>query len=257
MPRPHITLIIPDVHVPFHNDKLVNRVARLNRDLRPDHIVFSGDFLDLYSLSRHNRGSVAKLKGIDLATEYRIGRDVIERFIGQGNADISYLFGNHEDNYLRHLADGDNCKVGRALGAPEDALGLCGGARGRGRRATRRIRVYRNWMEDSVKVGPHLEVVHGLYTCAHSAKKHLDEFESSVMFGHTHRFQSYVTQKRGAYNIGFLGDPKSVGFSYAPKAQRLKWVNGFAVVYTMDDGSFVPVCIQCWNGRFVFNGRTY
>lgn len=257
MKRPHVTLIIPDVHAPFHNANLVTRVAALNHDLRPDHLVFSGDFLDLHSLSRHNRGSLQKLKGLDLSTEYKIGRRVMDQFWRRTPKRCTYLYGNHEDNYLRHLADGDNAKVGAELGAPEDALGLCGGDRGRGSRGGARVEVLRHWMEDSVKVGPHLEVVHGIYTCVHSAKKHLDEYESSVMFGHTHRFQSYVTQKRGAYNIGFLGDPASEGFSYAPKAQRQKWVNGFAVVYTMDDGSFVPLCIQCWNGRFVFNGKTY
>lgn len=245
--RPHITLIIPDVHVPFHNSKLVQRVARLNRDLRPDHIVFSGDFLDLHSLSRHNKGSLGKLRGLTLSQEYAAGREVLDGLLGWRAGKRTYLFGNHEDNYLRHLADGDNAKVGGELLGPTEGLRL----RERG------FRVLTNWMEDSVKIGPHLEVVHGTYTCVHSAKKHLDEFESSVMFGHTHRFQSYVTQKRGAYNIGFLGDINSEGFFYAPRAQRQKWVNGFAVVYTMDDGSFIPVCVQCWNGRFVFNGKVY
>lgn len=247
MPRPHVTLIIPDVHVPFHNDKLVNRVARLCGDIAPDHLVFSGDFLDLHSLSRHNRGSLQRLKGLTLSGEYNAGLSVIDRFLGRKRGQRTYLYGNHEDSYLRHLQDGDNSKVGAELRSPEEGLRL----RERG------FNVLTNWMEDSVRVGPHLEVVHGLYTCVHSAKKHLDEFESSVMFGHTHRFQSYVTQKRGSYNIGFLGDPSSPGFGYAPKAQRLKWVNGFAVVYTLDDGSFVPVCVQCWNGRFIFNGKLY
>ncbi len=248
MGRPHVAMVIPDVHVPFHHEKLLQRVTKLYHDLRPDQLVFAGDFLDMYSLSRHNAGSLGKLKGLTLSDEYEAGRRAISGFLGgRRGCDKTYLYGNHCDFYFRHLQAGDNAKVGAGLPSPAEGLRL----RENG------FTVLENWMEDSVKVGPHLEVVHGLYTCVHSAKKHLDEFESSVMFGHTHRFQSYVTQKRGAYNIGFLGDPKSVGFSYAPKAQRLKWVNGFAVVYTMDDGSFVPVCIQCWNGRFVFNGRTY
>ncbi len=241
-------MVIPDVHAPFHNVKLLERVTKLYNDLRPDQLVFSGDFLDMHSLSRHNKGSLAKLQGLTLSHEYTAGREVMSGFLGgRRGCAKSFIYGNHCDFYLRHLQDGDNAKVGAELGSPAEALRL----REHG------FEVKERWMEDSVRIGQHLEVVHGLYTCVHSAKKHLDEFECSVMFGHTHRFQSYVTQKRGAYNIGFLGDPNSVGFSYAPKAQRQKWVNGLAVVYTMDDGTFVPVCIQCWNGRFVFNGKTY
>lgn len=247
---PHTTIILPDVHVPFHDANLVAKVCKLIRDIKPQCLVLSGDFMDLFTLSRHAAGSIAKLRGLTLSQEYRAGREVITGIAAGAKHSAAgamhYLYGNHEDRYLRFMADGDAGKLGEELTSPEDGL-----------RIRDLFHVHTDWQNDSIQIGAHLEVIHGTYLNDHAAKKHLDNFAGSVVFGHSHRFQTYVNGKRGAYNIGFLGDRDSIGFSYAPRWTRSKWVNGFAVVYTMDNGDFLVNAVQCWGGKFVFNGRVY
>lgn len=249
MSRPHTTLVLPDVHVPYQNRLLVRKVCQLAIDIKIDHLILSGDFLDLSSLSRHNRDSLKKLRAISLDREYDAGEKLIrelESAVG-GRAKKSFLYGNHEDNFNRFLEAGDNDKLGKALSRPEEAMRL----------VEHKWEVFTSWKDDSILVGDSLEIIHGQYTTVHAAKKHMDEFEGSVMFGHTHRWQSYVTSRRGSYNIGFLGDCDSDGFSYMPRPQRMKWVNGFAVVYTLPSGGFIPMPVQCWNNQFTFDGKVY
>lgn len=250
MSKPHTTLVLPDVHCPWQNVRLLKRVLQLARDIKPQRLILSGDFLDLYTLSRHNEQSLYKLRDLTLDYEYGIGLGVLQEIVGavgRGCGERYFLFGNHEDNHRRYLEKSDNAKTGTQLTSPQEALRL----------EDLGFEVHTNWMDDTVSIGDHLDVTHGVSTCKHSAAKHMDEFEGSVMFGHTHRFNTFVHGKRGGYNIGWLGDRDSKGFSYAPRTQRMKWCNGFGVVYLLDDGSFVPQPVQCWNDRFVFNGKLY
>jgi hypothetical protein len=242
-------VVLPDIHVPFHNVVLLNKVCRFIHDIKVHGIILAGDFLDLFSLSFFSQNSLYDLKNVTLTNEYEAGiavLDQIERAVGRG-AKRHYLYGNHEARFINYLRDGDHAKMGDELRSPEQALTL----RERG------YKVYRNWMDDAVKLGDHLEVIHGTYTNVHTAKKHLEEFQGSVMFGHSHRYQTYIDGKRGAYNIGFLGDRDSKGFRYFPRSKRNKWVNGFALVNVDANGYYWAETIQAWNNRFIANGKVY
>lgn len=242
-------VILPDLHIPFHNEPVIEKIYRAVVDIRPYGIVLGGDFLDLHTLSKYSEDSLLELRDLTLTDEYRAGVGVLDRLdiaLPRGCRRF-YLYGNHEQRYLTVLKTGDHAKYGNELRSPEEALQL----RERG------YEVFNQWMDDSVRIGEHLEVIHGLYTPVHAAKKHLDEFQGSVIFGHTHRFGSFVTGKRGSYNIGFLGDIHSAGFKYFPRTKRMGWVNGFAVVHVDDTGDFWVEMVQIWNNRFVVNGRMY
>ncbi len=248
--RPHQTLVLPDTHIPFHNVKLVNKVLRLCVDYKFDSCIILGDFGDYYSTSRHHKGSLGLLRSLTLGKEYDAQNKVLDSLdsaLGPSCTYKGFIEGNHEDNVTRWLNDGDNAKMAGAVEMPPEALKL----------EKRGWDYHPNWREASITVGNHLELIHGEYCTVHSAKKHLDEYDGSVMFGHTHRFQSHVTGRRGSYNIGWLGDKTHPAFGYASASQRRRWVNGFAVVTTLDDGSFIPHPVQCWQDKFGFNGRIY
>lgn len=251
--RLHTTLILPDVHVPFHNVKLVNKVLKLARDIRPDRLITSGDFLDCYSISRHNKGSLEKLRHITLDYEYQEGLRLIQdlNWACSSASRKDYLYGNHCDSFNRFKQDGDNGKVGKALMRPEEALRL--------RETDWKVHGCQpdGWKQAFVMVGKYLEVIHGNRTGTNPAMQHLQQCEGSVVCGHSHRFSSYVTGKHGGYNIGWLGDKDNQGFHYMARGDRRRWCNGFAVVYTLDDGSFRMCPVQCWNSTFVFAGKLY
>jgi predicted phosphodiesterase len=242
-------LIISDLHVPFHDKKLLQKICRVIVDTRPTHFIINGDFLDLYSLGSYNADSVNKLKDVTLGDEYEAGVEVLKKLemaLPKGTHK-HFLYGNHEDRYFRELDRGDRGKYAGALQAPEEALRL----RDRG------FTVHTNWKQDYVTLGGHLEVTHGIYCPVHVAKRHLDDLQGSVIVGHSHRFQSFVLGKRGAWNVGFLGDMNSKGFHYMARTQRMKWAQGFAFVTIDDNGRFWVEPIQVHDGKFICRGRMY
>lgn len=244
-------LILSDLHVPFHDEALIAKVCQLAVDIRPRlaGVILNGDFLDLYTLGSYNRDSLRKLRHLTLDAEYAEGNrilDMLDTAIPR-NIERHFLFGNHEDRYWRELDHGDTGKYGDALRSPHEALRL----------VNRGYRVYDNWKQDFVRLGEHLEVTHGVYTPVHVAKKHLDEFQGSVIVGHSHRLQSYVTGRRGAWNFGFLGQTNSEGFHYVSRTKRNTWTQSFGLVDIDDHGDFFVSPIQVHNGRFVCDGRFY
>ncbi len=243
------TLVLPDIHSPWEHKKLLRKICQLMVDVPFTGLVISGDFLDNFSIASHNKGSLGKLRSFDLSDEYRWGNDLLDNLLSAGRKTTKrhFIYGNHEDRYFRWIEDGDNAKVGKALGSPTTALRLI----------ERGFKVKESWKDDSVRLGSSLEVIHGQYCGLNPVRKHLDVYDGSVMFGHTHAYSCHVRGKRGGYNIGYLGDPSSRGFHYEPLANRKKWTNAFAVVTVLDDGSFLPHPIQCWRGRFLFSGKLY
>jgi predicted phosphodiesterase len=241
-------LILSDLHAPFHDEPVFKKVLKLARDIQPDGFILNGDVLDLWSLGSFNADSVELLRDVTLEGEYKTGNSLLDRIddvIGSRPEKI-FLYGNHEDRYRRELERGDRGKYAGALRSPSDALAL-----------TRRgYTVLDNYKQHFVRLGGHLEITHGIYATVHAAKRHLDEFQGSVIIGHTHRLQSFVTGKRGAWNCGFLGDSDSPGFFYVARSQREKWSQSFCIV-TIKDGAFWVEPIQVNMGTFVYGGKAY
>jgi predicted phosphodiesterase len=242
-------VVLTDLHVPFHRKQLFPKVLQAIKDVNPYGLILSGDFLDMASLSRHHADSLYFLRDFDLDDEYRWGNEVLEQ-IDSAATDAkkkAYIYGNHEDFYIRELQKGDHAKYGGQLTSPTDGLTL----RERG------YEVMENWKEDLVRIGQHLDVIHGVYTTKHPSPKHVEEFHGSVMFGHTHRASVYYDGERAGFNIGCLCDIHHRAFGYMPKVQRNKWSNGFGVVDVDDNGRFYAQVVQAWGDRFSLDGRLY
>src|SRR5687767_11468612 len=122
MKRPKQYIVLPDVHAPWHNAKLLRKVCQLITDIRPHGLILSGDFLDLYSIASHNKGKVTH--GWDLKKEYNEGERVLGDILSAAKhtKERYFLYGNHEDRFIRWMQDVENAKLGKALGSPEEAL---------------------------------------------------------------------------------------------------------------------------------------
>ena len=244
-------LVISDVHRPFHDVKLWDKVLKLVRDLGSElyGIVIAGDYLDLFTLGSYNEESLGLLKDFDLDFEYRDGLNGIIELESAAHKGVKkcFLFGNHEDRYFRTLNKKDNAKFGAALKNPVEALQLY----------DRGWQVKTKYKDDFFLLGEHLEVIHGNFHNVHAAKTHLDKLGKSVMFGDTHRIQTFREGDKAAYNIGGLFDMNNKAFSYAPRTQRRVWANGFAIVNITADGCYFAEVVNVWDGRFFANGRMY
>ena len=243
-------IVISDVHRPFHNQTLWNKLLQLINDMGSSlyGIVIAGDYLDLYTLGSYNNESLANLSNITLQDEYIDGLQGIDEINSAfKGAKKLFLFGNHEDRYFRHIKEKDNAKYGGALINPIEALYL----------HERGWITKTDWQSDYFTLGKHLDIVHGVYTSIHAAKAHLDKTQHSVMFGHTHRVQCFHQGNRAAFNIGGLYDIKSKGFNYMPRFQRQLWANGFALVNVTDNGDFYVEQVNVWADKFLANGKMY
>lgn len=235
------------VHVPFHNRPFFEAGLQLINDIQPEGLVLAGDIMDMNSLSSHDRGRVA-LPGVTLGWEYDEGNKALDALDAASDWKVKhYLWGNHEDRYHRYMSKVDNAKLGNALQSPTDALNL----------HKRGYVVQENWKEATAYLGKHLEIIHGTFCNIHTAKKHIDAFRTSIMFFHTHRFQTYLEGNVGGFNMGWMGDADSQAFGYADKGQKSRWNNAFAIVHIDDQGGYHVEPILWQNDRFYYGSKVY
>lgn len=240
-------------HVPFHNKEMLRGMLRLIQDLDTKmaglHLI--GDFLDLNSLSAHDYGKVP-IQGITLGKEYKEGNNVLNQFesaLGRNyrKIDKTFIYGNHEDRYKRHISQSDNNKYADALISPETALNL----------EDRGYKVLTNWKDDHHLLGKHLQLIHGEYCSKSPARAHMDKLKSSVMFAHTHRVDIVYDGEKAGFNIGWGGDKDAPAFGYVSRITKLNWINGFALVQIDKEGNFHTQVIPVYKNKFWYNGKCY
>lgn len=244
-----IHLLMGCNHVPFHNQELHSGILELIKDLDDKMVGFHimGDFMDVNSLSSHDRGRFTAVPGLTLENEYLAANAELERFeraLPKTVIDKSYLYGNHEDRVFRYNADMQNAKNPAVL--PHDALAL----RERG------YSVKERWSQDFITLGG-MDLFHGIYFNIHNAKKHLDTFNKSSAYVHTHRSQMYREGDNAAYNIGACANFNSPAFNYATRAMKNAWANGFALVHVDAKGQHYVTQIDVKHSKFFYNGKEY
>ena len=243
-------LCLFDVHAPAHNEILMDKIFELCIKSKFDGLVLGGDFLDLFSLGSYNADSLGLLKKWDLTKEYEEGEKLLRNLLkalGSNCKEKYYLYGNHEDRYFRELKKGDRAKYGKELTNPIEGLNLI----------NKGFQVFDNWIEDKVKIGK-LSIFHGYFTNEHSASKVLQLAQENMMFGHTHRRQTFINGKHGVWNSPCMADITNKLFSFMHPLQKTKWSNGFEIVTVYDEiGSFIVESIQCWDNKFCYNGKIY
>lgn len=242
-----------DIHEPFHDKNCAEAFCALMEDLKPDGLIVAGDFTDLFEVSSHNKRSVLALSDKRIATTWKVGRELLEQYTtaaGKSCKQRHFLRGNHEDRLDRWLQTGDN-----AVFEGDDAVDLA-----------KRLDLAGYGFTDHPDTGSgstvqlgHLLVTHGQWCTKNHAKKHLDEYQHSVMYGHTHRPQVHYAggwgTQRVAVGLGHMALPDSQAMSY--KKTPSDWVQGFALVYVFPDGSFNINPINFWQGQFVHANRVY
>lgn len=240
-------LVLGCLHVPFTNQKILNSIYQLMSDKQFDGLHLIGDFLDMNTLSSHDKGRFTAVPNLTLDQEYEAGNKVLDNLdaLLPEHALKTYLYGNHEDRWNRYMADMQAAKT--PLISPENALQL----------TERGYATFTKWNKDFFVLGKHLELLHGEYYNVFCAKKHLDALRSSCVFVHTHRIQSYVEGNSAAFNIGWLGDKNSPAFGYAGRVQKSMWQNGLAVITIDENGDYFLEQVIVCNDKFVYGGKLY
>lgn len=94
------TLILSDVHVPYHDDVAIEAALEFGDTYAPDNILLNGDQLDFYAISRWEKDPEKR----NLPAELQQGRQFLahlrERY---PDATIIWKNGNHEERWEKYL----------------------------------------------------------------------------------------------------------------------------------------------------------
>lgn len=194
--NPNFHVVLPDVHIPFHDKWALRHWLQFVEDRKPGVIHIIGDLIDAYGISRYDKNPARKSslqREVDLARAF-----LTELRRITPDADIRYSEGNHEDR-LRKILWG-RCKelAGiRCLDIPTllglDELGITYHRAG-----------------DAYSIGGIL-FTHGSVVrseAGQSARQTARRGGTSVIMGHTHRLgyspQTTWTNTEEAWECGCL-----------------------------------------------------
>lgn len=237
-------LVIPDLHVPYHEERALELVFAVAKREKPDTVILLGDVLDFYGLS-----TFIKLASRDqfVIDEIEAARKVLTRFERAFPDCVRiYLEGNHEYRLTCFIAD--KCPQLFGLLTLQDLLQL----RTRG------------WelvpYGEYIKIGKlHFSHEGGVRRGQDFARKIVASTNASFCIGHHHRIQSVewrsMNDRHVCFSPGHLCDEKAVA-EYI-RAPVINWHMGFSLIQFLDNGQFFHQIHPIINYRALVNGRLY
>lgn len=241
-------VVVPDVHLPHHDEHALSVALQILKAHKPDIVVFIGDFLDCEPLSHWLRDKKRLVEGLRMWEDFKLGNDILDQ-IEEVCKRWVFIEGNHED-WIRQYID-EHPEV-------EGFFELDKGLEFEKRRK-RGVRITHLKYGQTHKIGK-AYFTHGTYTCMHHAKKHVDEYGRSIIYGHLHTIQQYVKVSPVDVEDKHLGLCIGCLCSKNPEYMRNKpngWVHAITTGYIRRDGSFNISPTIIVNGKATFNGKTY
>jgi len=242
------TVLLPDIHHPYYDERVMDSVGEFMVDYQPHEIVYMGDQLSLDCISGWNKNKPLLKEGQRLIKDYEnFDRDILqvhERITGSETR-RTFMIGNHEERvnwYIeQHPELEEIIDIDRNLKLTE-----------RGYRIVPFNGIY--------KIGK-LSVIHGYYWNKYHATKTLEAFEGNVVYAHVHNPQMYAkvspVDRKGYHTATSLPCLCNIQPDYKKNSPNF-WINGFAIVESLPaTGYFNLYTIIIINGSFMFNGKYY
>jgi predicted phosphodiesterase len=236
----HKTLILSDIHIPYHDEVAVKAAVEYGKKQKPDIVILNGDIGDFYAVSRHDKDPRRCLaEEIDAVRQFLFW--LRKQF---PKARIIYKIGNHEDRMERFLVKNAPVLLGTSdfeipkLLRFDDMKIECVGSLNLIRLG--KLSIYHGH-----------ELPQGMSSPVNPARGMWMRVQETLLAGHWHRVSEH-TEKTGISNrisscwsTGCLCDMSP---SYCIVN---KWGHGFAIVETQADGEFEV------HNRKIINGRVY
>lgn len=246
------TGIINDLHVPFHDPKLVKLVLEAFEDIGITRLIINGDFLDMYHVSRYDKKSLPFTTFEDEIYEGReMLADIRRRF---PKIPIIFLYGNHEARLEAFIEK--NAKAFHNFFNLEIMLEL----------ERLDIEFYHyNYCYQLEKTNLYIQHSPPSYGVNGARTSLLKKMDASFIYGCTHRKQvSCVTGHSGevytVYFNGWLGSTTLTPehqevFSYAKGHEN--WQHAAAVVNVIDEKEFFVDQLEIKNYKLLLDGNIY
>lgn len=241
--------VIPDVHVPNHNKKAFGACLEYLKDYRPTTFISVGDWCDWDSVTSYDPKREDDVVCIEdeVNEACKVLRE-LEKCLPK-NCNKFMIGGNHEERMTKWKV-----KHGHLI-------------------EMRRLRKILNWWEyykleehgwkwnqyGEVYEHGHILFTHGWYTGGQHAKRHLGLYHKCIIYGHTHEFQVAVENGFDGHPImsASIGTLSNFNLSYLVGKPPVNWINMFATIDVMSDGTFTPSFIPIINGKFIKDGKQY
>lgn len=217
-------LLIPDCHVPFENGKAFDLVVNIAKESQVDGVAILGDFLDLFSVSFHDKDP---RRVSQLAEEVKAANKRLDQIDRIGARKKLFIEGNHEYRLTRYLMN----KAPSLL----DTFNM-----------PQMLRLNdRGWKFTPYHKAARVGKLHLTHDVGHAGKlAHIQSgaaFEHSVVIGHTHRigvhyFGNVLGESHVAAMLGWLGDVNAIDYTHEVKAKR-DWHLGFGTALIEPDGT--------------------
>lgn len=191
--------IEPDTHVPFHDARAWALNLQLANERQPDHYIKLGDWMDVYTLSRHIRDP--EFQGMTFKDELDKANELLDeqdKILSRCKNKV-YIYGNHEYRFDRWVAE----KAPELHGVTSIAKELSLKARGW------KVVPYMS----NYSLG-HITYTHDEGSAGSDAHLKAEQIVcGNVVMGHTHRLgYAVVGNRKGkphvAAMMGWLGDAK-------------------------------------------------
>lgn len=241
------TVLLPDIHYPNYEQKVMDAVDEFIIDYEPDEIVYMGDQISLDCISSWNKNKPLLKEGRRLLKDYDgFDKNILQTYENIApDASKVFMFGNHEQRinwYCQEHPELDGfIDIVRYLELEERGYKIIP-------------------FNDIYKIG-HLNVIHGFYYNKYHAAKTLEAFEGNVVYSHVHNPQMYAKvspiDKEGYHTATALGCLCNISPGYK-KGMPNFWLNGFGFVESLPaTGQFTLYTPIIVDGSFFYNGRYY
>jgi len=238
-------VIIPDSHGSAINKKAANAFLHDLDYIKPAEVVMLGDHIDCggFLAQHHTLGYVAQTEYsfVDDAIAANVFLDEIQKRTGKVETD--YLEGNHErriENWIvtQTLGKKKDAQFLQSMFSIESTLNISK----RGFRLIEQGKFY-----DKVKLPATIKkgncyFTHGSSTAKHAAAVHVAKFGGNVVYGHTHRADSYIGKNVkdgmiGAWCPGCLSELQPLWQHTNPT----DWSNGYGLQMVKSNGRFLHI----------------
>ena len=234
-------LAVPDVHFGLHNIKMVNILLAFCRDFKPDIIVILGDLMEVESLGKFS----SPYTKFTLEQEFTLTNWFLDELLYRApNARIIYLSGNHEYRLYNEAAISPQLKgmlsLERNLGLKKRGIGLI------------------PWQNNKFFKHGKVRFHHGFTTNQYAAREMADAAGGCVVFGHTHRIQSFQAKKCTHRHTGFnIGTLSHLNPEFSKTQKPRGHANGFWFSYVQKSYDFSPYQVRLIGKKFIINEREY
>lgn len=251
-----VTLVVPDLQIPFHDPLILKKTIQVAKDLQPDHIFQGGDLIDAPQTSRWNVGSAGMYaqtlqKHID-----QVKSDYFEAMRQAcPDAEMTWLLGNHDqrtDEFVKKYAPALSSLKALSIESLFDVDAY-------------NVKV----VQGVTRLATNTYALHGHECGGYSSTLSAWDIKFSKRYGSDKNFVFFHTHQPGlitrAYGYGGKVTPRwtmNAGSQMDPvqatyvKDGAVSWVPSFAIL--RDDGKRTFPELITFNDRFAYvNGQRY